>query len=197
MPFVFKRLALLLSIAAAFAADKELAFHAPAAASMEHHQTSAPLTIGAEPYVAGDKVKVAFGKLEPYQYGVLPVLVVIQNDGKQSIRLDKMKAEYVAPNGDRVTATPASEVRYLRGAQRPAVVTGPAGAVASRMKKNPLADSSIEVHALAAPMILAGNSASGFLYFQTGIQKGGTIYLTDITEAGFGKELLYFEIPLQ
>src|ERR1035438_326982 len=103
MPFVFKRLALLMSIAAAFAADKETPFRAPAVTSMEHRQTNAPLTIGAEPYVEGDKVKVAFGKLVPYHYGVLPVLVVIQNNGHQSIRLDKLKAEYVGPNGDRVT----------------------------------------------------------------------------------------------
>src|SRR5271157_1371123 len=154
MPFVFKRLALLLSIAAAFAADKEKPFRAPAATGMEHRQTNAPLTIGAETYVAGDKVKVAFGKLVPYQYGVLPVLVVIQNDGSQSIRLDKLKAEYVAPHGDRVMATPARDVRYLRGAERPGIVTGPAGAVAGRMKKNPLEAPQIEIRALAAPMLL-------------------------------------------
>jgi hypothetical protein len=39
MPFVFKRLALLMSITVALAADKEQAFHAPAAASMAHRQT--------------------------------------------------------------------------------------------------------------------------------------------------------------
>lgn len=164
---------------------------------MEHRQTNPPLTIGAEAYVEGDKVKVAFGKLIPYQYGVLPVLVVIQNNGSQSIRLDKLKAEYVGPNGDRVPATPAADVRYLRGAERPGVVSGPVGAVAGRMKKNPLEAPQIEIRALAAPMLLAGNSASGFLYFQTGIQKGATIYLTSISEAGSGKELLFFEIPLQ
>ena len=164
---------------------------------MEHRQTNAPLTIGAEPYVEGDKVKVAFGKLVPYHYGVLPVLVVIQNNGHQSIRLDKLKAEYVGPNGDRVTATPARDVRYLRGVERPGVVTGPVGAVAGRMKKNPLEEPQIEIRALAAPVLLAGNSASGFLYFQTGIQKGATIYLTGITEAGSGKELLFFEITLE
>jgi hypothetical protein len=46
-------------------------------------------------------------------------------------------------------------------------------------------------------MIPPGNSAYGFVYFQTGIQKGATIYLSGITEAASGKELLFFEIPLQ
>jgi hypothetical protein len=186
-----------MSIAAAFAADKETPFRAPAAMSMEHRQTNAPVTVGAETYTSGDKIKVAFGKVDPYQYGVLPILVVIQNDGTQAIKLDRLKAEYVAPNGDRVTATPAADVRYARGAKRPAIVTGPAGAVAGRMKKNPLDDPSIQVHALEAPLLLPGKAASGFLYFQTDMQKGATLYLSGMTEASTGKELLYFEITLQ
>src|SRR5689334_6504256 len=116
MPFVFKRLALLLSIPAGLAAaDKDPApFKAAPAASYSSHQTSAQITIGVEAYQAGDKVKVAFGKLDPYQYGVLPVLVVIQNDSDKSIRLDRIKAEYSGPNHDRVDATPARDVRYLK-----------------------------------------------------------------------------------
>ena len=43
----------------------------------------------------------------------------------------------------------------------------------------------------------AGQTASGFFYFQTGLQTGATIYLNGLTEAGTGKELFYFEIPLQ
>jgi hypothetical protein len=197
MPFVFKRLALFMSIAAAFAADKETPFRAPAAVSMDHRQANGAVTIGADPYVSGDKVKVAFGKQEPYQYGMLPVLVVIQNDGKDSIKLDQLKAEYVSPRGDRVVATPAKDVRYSRGADRPGIVTGPKGPLPARMKKNPLDNPAIEVHALSAPLVLPGHSASGFLYFQTGLQTGATIYLTGLSEAGSGKELLYFEIALQ
>ena len=197
MPFVFKRLALVLSIAAAFAADKDTPFHAPAAASMDHKQTNAQVTIGAEPYDRGDRVKAAFGKLEPYQYGVLPVLVVIQNDGAGSIKLENMKAEFVTQQGDRVPATPASDVRYARGADRPGIVSGPKGPVPARVKKNPLDNPVIEVHALSAPVVLPGHSASGFLYFQTPLLRNATLYLSGLTNASSGKELLYFEIPLQ
>ena len=79
MPFIFKRLALFMSIAAAFAADKEPPpFRAAPAASFAHKQTNDRLTVGAELYISGDKLKAAFGKLVPYQYGILPVLVVVQ-----------------------------------------------------------------------------------------------------------------------
>src|SRR6266567_827869 len=115
MPFVFKRLALLMSIAAAFAADKEAPFKAAPAASYPHRQANDKVTIGVDPFVGEDKMKTAFGKLNPYNYGILPVLVVIQNDGDKTIRLDRLKAEYVGSANNRVEATPAKEVRYVNG----------------------------------------------------------------------------------
>ena len=197
MPRIFKRLALLMSIAAAFAADKDTAtFRPPPATGLDHRQTNAQVTIGVDAYVSPDKAKTAFGKLDPYQYGILPVLVVIQNDSDKTIRLDGLKAEYVGPNRDRVDATPAKDVRYLRGPERPGVITGPGGKPKILSKKNPLNAWEIEGRAFAAQMLPAGQSASGFFYFRTGVQRGATIYLNGLAEAASGKELFYFEIPL-
>lgn len=196
MPFLFKRLVLFLSITAAFAADKEpAAFHAEPAAVYPHHQTNDKVTIAADPYVSGEKVQAAFGKLNPYSLGVLPVLVVIQNDGEKSIRLDSVHAVYNGPQGDKVDATTASEVKYLRGPRRPDVVQGPIKI--AKGKKNPLAAWEIEGRAFAAKMLPAGQTASGFFYFQTGLQRGATIYLSGLADAKSGQELFYFEIPLE
>lgn len=186
-----------MSIAAAFAADKEAPFKAAPAASYSHHQTNASVTIGVDPYVSGDKIKTAFGKLDPYQQGVLPVLVVVQNDGKETIRLDRLKVEYVGPSGTRVVATPSRDVRYTRGPDRPGVAPGPLGKIASRSKKNPLDAWEIEGRAFAAQMLPAGQAASGFFYFQTGLESGATIYISGMSEAASGKDLFYFEVPLQ
>src|SRR5690242_9308029 len=196
MPFVFKRLALFLSIAAAFAADKDRPFHVGPAAGYSNHQTQAGVTIGAEPYSTEAKAQDAFGKLNPYRYGILPVLVVIQNDGNKTIRLDRVKAEYVGPNRNRVDATPAHDIRYLQGAQLPKVEVGPTGPKIGK-KKNPLDAWEIEGRAFSAKMLPPGQSASGFFYFQTGLQRNSSLYLTGLTEADSGKELFYFELPLQ
>src|SRR5450631_1969888 len=198
MPFVFKSLALLLSISVGVAADKETPFKADPAASYASHQSNAQITIGVDPYVTLDKVKLAFGKLEPYQYGILPVLVVIQNDSGKAIRLDRLKAEYVGPNHDRVDATPAKDVRYLRPPQRPSAIDGPAGRVkVLKTKKNPLDEWEVEGRALTAQMLPPGQSASGFFYFQTGLQRNATIYLSGLYDAATSQEILYFELPLQ
>ena len=199
MPFLFKRLVLFLSITAAFAADKEhTPFRPDAAANYAHRQTNDKVTIAVDPYVMGDKVQTAFGKLNPYEYGILPVLVVVQNDSGKAIRLDRIEAVYTGPQGAKVEATPAGDVRYLRGADRPKIATGPPGiGKIGRNTKNPLAAWEIEGRAFAAKMLPAGQTASGFFYFQTGLQRGATLYLSGLADASTGQELFYYEIPLE
>ena len=198
MPFVFKSLALLLSISAGLAADKETPFKAAPAASYASHQSNAQITIGVDPYVTADKVAVAFGKLNPNQYGVMPVLVVIQNDSDKALKLDRLKVEYSGPNHERIEATPAKDVRYLRPPQRPGAIDGPAGKVkVLKTKKNPLDAWEIEGRAMAAQMLPPGQSASGFYYFQTSLRRDATLYLNGLYEAASGKEIFYFELPLQ
>jgi hypothetical protein len=184
-----------MSIAAAFAADKE-PFKAAPAASYANKQTNDGIIVAAEPFTNPDKLKTAFGKLDPNEYGVLPVLVVIQNDSKESIRLDRLKVEYVSPKV-RVEATPSREVRYARGVQRPSVAQGPAGRVKVWGKKNPLDAWEIDGRAFAARILPPGQAASGFFYFQTEPQATASIYINGLSEAKSGKELFYFDVPLQ
>ena len=40
-------------------------------------------------------------------------------------------------------------------------------------------------------------SAHGFLYFESGFQRGMRLYLTGLEEAATGKELFFVEIPLE
>jgi len=177
------------------AVDKDHpAFHPPPAKELPHHQTNGQVTIGVDTYTAGERMKAAFGKVNPYQYGILPVLIAIQNDSGQSIKMDGMKAEFEGPHGDRVESTPAKDVRFTQGGGRP---RPPIGVIPEHVKKSPLDIWEIEGRAFAAEMIPPGNSAYGFVYFQTALLKGSTIYLSGMTEAATGKELLFFEIPLQ
>jgi hypothetical protein len=206
MPFVFKRLALLMSIAAVAGLDKATPadkdhpkFEMEPASSYASHQTSEKVTIGASVYDTEEKAHAAFGKLNPYQYGIVPVLVVIQNDSGQTIRVDHIRVDYVDPDGSHADATPAQDVRYLNPARQPKVVTGPVPTQAPHIsrKKNPLDAWEIEGRAFAAKMIPAGQSAGGFFYFQTGHRPGDRLYVTGLSDASTGRELLYFEFPFK
>jgi hypothetical protein len=187
-----------MSIAVASAADKEKPFRPNPADTYQHRQTVDKVTVAADPYDAGEeKIKAAFGKADPYEEGVLPVLVVIQNDSGKTIRLDSMQLRFVS-NRSKVEPTPAAEVKYVKGVKRPGVVTGPqAAAGALFKKKNPLAAPEIEQRAFEGKMIPPGNSASGFFYFQAKLQPGDSLYLSGLKEADTGRELFYYEIPLK
>jgi hypothetical protein len=204
MPFIFKRLALITSIAVTLTPDKALPakkeepkFTPGAAASYASRQTNEKVTIGVLPYFNDEDARPIFGKHNPYTYGVLPVLVVIQNDGPKTIKVQNLKAEWLGPNSDKVEATPAKDVRYLTPPRRPSTLPGPPGLPPTVMgKKNPLDSGEIEGRAFTAEMLPPGQSASGFFYFQTGYQRGASFYLSGVREAESGRELLYFEIPI-
>ncbi|MDX1981533.1 MAG: hypothetical protein SFV51_14795 [Bryobacteraceae bacterium] len=187
-------LILLLSISAP-GADKDKRFRVEPASSYPTKQSAGGLTIAAVPYVSAEQSKPAFGKVNPYDHGVLPVLVVMQNDTGKTLRLENMEMTYVTPERRNVDQTPAGDVPYLEGAQRPNF-GGPPLPIPRRKKKNKLAIPEIDGLAFHAKMVPEGNAAHGFVYFQTGHRKGAILYIRGIAEASTGKELLYFEVPL-
>ena len=180
---------------AAWGIDKDkIRFQPGAASSYEDKQTISGVTIGAQTFDNAETAKTAFGKLHPYEHGVLPVLVVIQNDSKQTIRLDSMQVLYTDRDGNRIEATPASDVPYTRGPRRPNF----SGQLPIPLpkKKNPLMDPVIEQRAFAAKMVPPGDSVHGFFYFQTPHRRGSQLYIKGLREAQSGQELFFYEIPL-
>jgi hypothetical protein len=189
----------LVSITALAGADNDKAeFKARPVADYPHRQTSEKLTIAAQPMETDDETREAFGKVNPNRYGVLPVLLVIKNDGPDAIRLDQMKLVYNLPGGTHLEATPAQDVRFLNGVREPKGLPGPTGGIAiKRNPKNPLAEWEIEGRAFSAKMLPAGQSASGFAYFQVPqTSAAASVYISGLVNAVTGKELYYFEIPM-
>ena len=159
-------------------------------------QTVEKLTLAADPFDTEAKASLAFGKLNPNQYGILPVLVILQNDGDQTLTLEGMRLEYILPTRQHLEATPAREVPYTRGTDRPKVYSNPLPIPrAGGPKKNPLNAWEIEGRAFSAKMLPPGQSASGFFYFQASSTPGSVLYLTGIREASSRRELFYMEIP--
>jgi hypothetical protein len=185
------------SIPAALAVDKGgTKFTPPPVDSIESKQTNDSVTIAVKPYNNETDAKAAFGRVNPYEYGILPVLVIIRNDSKKSIRLSTMRPEYISPSRDRIEATPASEVKYARGPKRPSMNPGPIPGI--KLKgKNPLAAEEIEGRAFSAQMLPPGEMAYGFIYFHTGFRRGASFYLTGLQDASTGQDLFYFDIPMQ
>lgn len=191
--------AILLSISTVLASDKDKGSFKPEPAdSYPTKQTQEKVTVAAVPYVNDDELKVAFDKDNPYRFGILPVLVIIQNDSAKALRLN-LKAEFVDATGRHAEAIPASDVPYVASSPRRndsggpiPLPTGPIG----RKNKKALSGWEIEGRAFAARMLPPGESVHGFFYFRAKAEPGSSLYLTGLQDASSGRELFYFEIPL-
>jgi hypothetical protein len=178
-------------------ASKDAAKFSPGpAASYPSKQTNDHVTVAVVVYDTEELAHTAFGKLNPNQYGVLPILVIIQNDTDQALKLDRLDAEYTSFDGRNLEATPADDVKTLGGADRPNVPVGTPIPLPHRKHKNPLDVWEIDGRAFAAKLLPPHESANGFFYFQTAHQPGSKFYLTGMKVAATGQDVFYFDIPL-
>lgn len=193
-----KWLIVLCAAASLPAADKNDKFEPGTVADYATRQTVEQVTIAATPYLNDSEAHRAFGKkLNPNDYGLLPVLVLMRNDGKGVVSLENAQFELVTPDRKHVTATPGQDVKYIHGAAKPKVYSGPIpGTQRTSRKKSPLDVWEIPGRAFVARMLPPGESASGFVYFRAPYRAGSSLYVTGLRNAATGQELFYFEIPL-
>jgi hypothetical protein len=166
------------------------------ASSYPAKQTNDHVTVAVVAYDTEELAHTAFGKLNPNQYGVLPVLVIIQNDTDQALKLDHLQAEYTGIDGHSLDATPANEVQTLGGTDRPNIQTATNPLPKLHKHKNPLDVWEIDGRSFAAKLLPPHESVNGFFYFQTTHRPGSKFYLTGIKVAATGQDIFYFEIPL-
>jgi hypothetical protein len=202
MKLVGKGLVLLLSIATALGGDKdEEPFRPGGPETFPHRQTISKLTIAADAFTTRAETEKAFGrKLDPAKYGILPILILLKNDSQEALRLDRMKVEYIRPDRRRLEALPPDEVRFLSGIKKPnpSGVRLPVPSLPGMGgKKNPLESQQVQGWSFSAQMLPPGDSAYGFIYFNSAHWEESILYITGIYEAATGQELFYYEIPLE
>lgn len=189
----------LLSIAVAAAADKDKNRFAPGpASSYPSHQTLDQITIAAVPFVTDAETSAAFDKLNPNKYGVLPVLVLLENGTGKALRLN-LKAEFVTADGRHLDAAPPDYVRTLGSSPKAPRVGGASPLpipLPGRNKKGPLNVWEIEGYSFSAKLLPVGERVYGFFYFQAEPEPGARIYLTGIQDASTGKDYFYYDLPL-
>jgi len=170
----------------------------PLAASEYAHQTVQQVIVGAKAYDTHELTAQAFGKkADLLKYGVFPVLVVVENKRADSLDLRQLEVSLVASDGRHVTAVSPDELPFLaKNGKRTPSGPGIGLPVPLPKKKNPLADDSIVARAFVAKMLPPGDSASGFFYFEARPERGDSVYLNGLREARSGKEIMYFEFPL-
>ena len=135
--------------------------------------------------------------------GILPVLLIITNDGDQPVTLKDMRAELVNARRAKLEALEVEDVfrrvAHIQENSNPRTVgpiTLPGG---NKNKKAQQQYDEITRAHFAAQAVEPHSTRSGFLFFDVqNVQQpvaGAHIYLTGVRD-NTGKELLYFEVPV-
>lgn len=165
-------------------------------------QSQAGVVLAVKPYHTEILAKEAFGKGEPYKYGILPVLVVITNGGEAPIKLDRMHARYVpARSREGIESITAEDLSFFnpKGHQPKQRRIPGIGTMGTKVKKGPLARQEFSDREFSAPIVLPGETVSGFFYFDIGMGNdplSGALYVAGLTNMTTSQDLFYFEIPL-
>jgi hypothetical protein len=137
-------------------------FHAGAASDYAH-QSSDEVTIGAKSLSTGDEVADVFGKKVDFlKYGVLPVLVVIENKRQKTLDLRDVEVNLVAADGRHVSSVNPEDVPFLGTAGHHPHKSPVPLPIPLPGKKNPLNSLEIVTRAFSAKMLPPGDSVSGF-----------------------------------
>ncbi|MCB1021915.1 MAG: hypothetical protein H6509_03630 [Bryobacterales bacterium] len=198
--------ALFLGLAVGAVVAAETSFQAQTADRYPSKQSQAGVTVAVRAYhEPAEREKSAFEKTDPWKYGVLPVLVVITNQGDAPIALQNLQARFVQGRGEGVDPTSGDDLQYFNpnGAQprqKPSYIPGIPGVNRPKVKKGPLAKQEIIDRQFKAPVVAPGQTASGFFYYFVGRDqdplKGSTIYMSGLKNMQTGQDLFYFEVPL-
>jgi hypothetical protein len=160
------------------------------------HQSAEKVTIGAKAYNTEELTAEAFGKkTDLLKYGVLPVLVVVENNREKAIDLRDLEVSLVGADGRHVTSMNPEDIPFLaRHGHKAPPVQPP---IPLPKRGNPLNAPEIVTRAFSAKMLPPGDSASGFFYFEARSEPGDKLYLNGLRDARSQQEILYFEFLLE
>ena len=157
------------------------------------------VTVALDPYDMADKAKIFSVHYD--EFGFVPILVVLTNDGNQPIELTGMGVQLVTAS--RTKIPPASEDDIERRLVHPAArsqypLPFPRKKVKGGLSKE--AREEIQTAQFVAKAVEPHSTKAGFLFFDvSGISTplaGAHFYLTGVRD-GRGNELMYFEVPLE
>jgi len=159
------------------------------------------LAIAAEPYDTKDKM--ALFRVDYIAHGVLPIRLIVTNNGSRPISLRDARILFITSQGDRIQAADPEDVERLmtlkekQGGKIP--LPGPLPPIHSKPKASDKAiEQDFDTFEFQALVIEPHTTRAGFLFYDlSGIArplKGALLNLHEIKDAD-GKELFYFEIP--
>ncbi len=169
-------------------------------AAVEAHDKE-KVVIAAEPY--DTKEKEAIFRVDYLSHGVMPVRLIVTNNGDRPISLRDARILFQTATGDRIQAAEPEDVERLmtrkerEGGKIP--MPGPIPAIHTKAKaSNRDIEADFNQFEYGALVVEPHSTHAGFLFYDVSALddplKGAKLHLHKIRDAD-GNELFYFEIP--
>jgi hypothetical protein len=169
-------------------------------AAVEVHEEE-KVAIAAEPY--DSKEKESLFKVDYLSHGVMPIRLIVSNNGDRPISLRDARILFMTSAGDKIQAAEPEDVERLmtqkerQGSKIP--MPGPIPAIKLKPKaSNKDIESDFDTFEYQALVVEPHTTRAGFLFYDVSQLdhplKGAKMHLHELRDAD-GKELFYFEIP--
>jgi hypothetical protein len=186
----------------AVAADRKPAAVQPATtfADVETHDDE-KVSIAAEPYDTREKESLF--KVDYLSHGVMPIRLIVTNNGDRPISLSDARILFMTAAGDKIQAAEPEDVERLmtqkerQGGKIP--LPGPLPSIKLKPKaSNKEIEADFNTFEYQALVVEPHTTRAGFLFYDVSDLddplKGAKLHLHKLRDAD-GKELFYFEIP--
>ena len=189
-----------------FAGYKSLKVKVEPANSYSFHQKQGSITIAADPYETKEKIKTAFDLKELEQMGIVPVHVIISNDGEDPIVISGEDINLLDSNNRSIEPLPVDEVvRAVVYKEGPRTSTSPSRIPFPRGSGRRGDAFEIETDltnkSLRDLRVAPAASAAGFVFFRLPNNlmrlRGYKVYIPEIRNVKTRQSLLFFEIELK
>jgi hypothetical protein len=157
------------------------------------------VTLGLDPYDMADKAGIF--SVHYNDVGLMPIFIVITNDGDQPVSISGMKAELIT--ADRSKIPPATEDDIYRRIAKPPGNISPNPLPWPKKAKGSVSKDAMEEiqnAQFAAKAVEPHGTQSGFMFFDvseiSAPLAGAHFYLTGVRDAK-GNELMYFDVSLE
>jgi hypothetical protein len=169
-------------------------------AAVEVHEDE-KVAIAAEPY--DTKEKESLFRVDYLGHGVMPVRLIVTNNGDRPISLRDARILFLTGAGDKIQAAEPEDVERLmtqkerQGSKIP--MPGPIPSIKLKPKaSNQAIEEDFNQFEYQALVVEAHSTRAGFLFYDVSELdhplKGAKLHLHKLRDAD-GKELFYFEIP--
>ena len=169
-------------------------------AAVEAHEDE-KVAIAAEPY--NTREKEAIFRVDYLSHGVMPVRLIVTNNGDRPISLRDARILFVTAAGDRIEAADPEDVERLMSNNDREGSKIPMPSPIPKIKLKPKAsdkevEQDFDTFEYGALVVEPHTTRAGFLFYDvSGLAhplQGGKLHLHKLRDAD-GNELFYFEIP--